>query len=46
VAERTLDYDEDTVVAMLVALKTCDKAKRMDSLVVVVKAYVEKVDHG
>jgi hypothetical protein len=38
-----VDYDEDTVAAMLAALHTCPSDLRLDSLAVVVKLFAE--DH-
>lgn len=37
-----LHHDEDTAVRMLAALKECPKEQRLDTLAVVVKAFVEK----
>jgi len=38
---RDLDYDEPTVVAVLVALLCCPEPRRIDSLAVAIKAFVE-----
>lgn len=40
-AEVTLNYDADTAAAMLAALLTCPREQRLDTLAVVVKAFVE-----
>jgi hypothetical protein len=41
IRQERLDCDFDTVAAMLATLKMCPEAKRLDSLVVVMKTFVE-----
>jgi hypothetical protein len=40
------NYDDAAVMAMLVALRSCPRDQQMDSLVAVVKVFVEVMNRG